>query len=439
MMKTYLQIIALLFTGMSIFPAVSGQDSTPESDSLSLSKVLQTVVQGHPSVKEAEEVLNAADARIAMAKSAYLPVVEGNASYSHIGPAPKLTIPGMGSFQLYPSDNYSASVDYHQTLYDFGKTAKNVELESQNKVLTGKNIELVKQKLTSGTIGTFYSLVYLQEAIKIKDIQLKNLREHLAFLEKKQALGTAISYELLVTKVKISNIENQKVDLLTMKKVQLSVLNTLMGSNNSNITVKRDFSLITPALPEDSLVNYAFNHRIEMSIAKEKENVASLQYQTINKQDNASVNVFASAGGKNGYVPELNVVKANYIIGLGVKVPIFDGNRKKNNLAQAQSTINNTGYETELTRRNITNEVVESEANVLSSKQKIGQFELQVSQAEQAFTLAKTSYQSGAITNLDLLDAETSVSESRLQLLKTKVDYMVSISKLKIALGDKLY
>jgi outer membrane protein TolC len=70
---------------------------------------------------------------------------------------------------------------------------------------------------------------------------------------------------------------------------------------------------------------------------------------------------------------------------------------------------------------------------------KINQFELQLSQALKAYSLAETSFKSGTITNLDLLDANTSVSESRLMLLKSRIDYAASIYKLKAALGERIY
>jgi outer membrane protein len=82
---------------------------------------------------------------------------------------------------------------------------------------------------------------------------------------------------------------------------------------------------------------------------------------------------------------------------------------------------------------------VESQTKLSSSQKKLDQAALQLSQAEKAFSLAKVSYQSGVITNLDLLDATTSLAESRLQLLKARIDHAVSIYNFKIALGDKIY
>ena len=74
-----------------------------------------------------------------------------------------------------------------------------------------------------------------------------------------------------------------------------------------------------------------------------------------------------------------------------------------------------------------------------AANKKVGQFELQLKQALKAYSLAETSFQSGVITNLDLLDANTSVSETSLMLLKARIDYVTSVYKLKAALGERIY
>lgn len=56
-----------------------------------------------------------------------------------------------------------------------------------------------------------------------------------------------------------------------------------------------------------------------------------------------------------------------------------------------------------------------------------------------AYSLAETSFLAGVITNLDLLDSNTAVSESKLMLLQSRIDYAASIYKLKAALGERLY
>ena len=113
--------------------------------------------------------------------------------------------------------------------------------------------------------------------------------------------------------------------------------------------------------------------------------------------------------------------------------------KTKYNLSQAESAINSLTFETESAKRNVTSEIKEAEAYMIVARKKINQFELQLAQALKAYSLAETSFRSGTITNLDLLDANTSVSESRLMLLKAKIDYAASVYKFKAAIGERVY
>ena len=98
-----------------------------------------------------------------------------------------------------------------------------------------------------------------------------------------------------------------------------------------------------------------------------------------------------------------------------------------------------TSFETEITKRKISGEVVENETNIGAAEKKISQAKMQLQQALDALSLAQVSYKSGVITNLDLLDAATAVSESRLVLLKSQIDYVLNVYRLKASLGEKLY
>jgi outer membrane protein TolC len=357
-----------------------------------------------------------------------------------MGPISNISIPDLGSFSLVPHDNYSATINVNQTIYDFGKTEKSILLEKQSKELTLQSVEQVKQKLSQAVIANYYTLVYLQEALKIKDQQLETLNEHLKFIKKKQETGSATQYEVLTTEVRISTIENQRTDLETARQIQVCQLNSLLGKPESTKQqVKKELNVSLPSLQDDALIASAMQNRDEMKLASEKAKLAQLRYNLTDTQNNPVLNAFLSGGIKNGYIPYLYDPKPNFVAGIGLKVPVFDGKRNKYNLAQAQSAIQSNDQETEIARRNIVNEVVEGEANVKASQKKVDQGELQLRQATQAYTLAKTSFDSGVITNLELLEGSTAVSESRLQLMKAKIDYAVSLYKLKSATGERLY
>jgi outer membrane protein len=412
----------------------------PVTDSLQLKSIIETVIKSYPTVKAAQEAINNADAKIGLARTGYYPEADVTANFSNIGPVTKLTIPSMGTFQLYPSNSYSAAINYRQVIYDFGRTRENIELEKENKAIGEQTLEQVKQKLSLFAVNNFYTLVFLQAAITIKNEQIEALNEHLKFVEKMMATGSATEYQVLTTEVSISTVESQKVDLLAALASQQSSLNSLLGTNyQTNPVVKNDLTVDVPVIPSDSAISFAFRNRDEVIINEKRTTLAELRYDMTKLQNKPVLNFIASAGGKNGYIPDMGKVVANYVLGIGIKVPLYDASRNRYNLSQAQSAITSLSYESESAKRTISNEVNDAQAYMYSSQQKIAQFELQLKTALKAYSLAETSFKSGTITNLDLLYANTSVSESRLLLLKARIDYVASVYKLKVALGERIY
>ena len=439
-MKSIYKLILVLFLlpGAVVYGQMTDK---PNGDSLSLHAILSEVIQNYPSIRKAQTDIVSSDAKIELAKTAYLPDVNLTGSFTFLGPTSSLSLNG-NSFQLYPPDVYSAALNVSQSIYDFGKADKSITFEKQNRELVGFSVELLKQRLSGMMIGNFYSIVFLQEAVKIKNEEIATLNEHLVFVQKKVATGSATNYEVLTTKVRISAIENQKTDLLNALQIQLGQLNSFLGkSQDTKLTVKNEVLAPQILASNDSLFAVAFDHRNEMKIARQKSTLADTRLKMANVQNNPSLNAFGTGGFKNGYFNDKyqDVGKLNFAVGVSVKVPLFDANRSKYTKIQANSDIQGNVQETELERRTIVNEVVESKANALSALKKVHQSELQLEQALEAYSLAETNFRAGAITNLDMLDSSTSVAESRLALLKTKIDYSASILKLKLALGEQIY
>jgi outer membrane protein len=428
-----------------VYSSSSGQTAASTSavqtgDSLSLKSIISEIIKMHPTVRGAEEALNAADARIGLAKTGYYPNVDMSANFSNIGPVIKITIPSMGSFQLYPENNYSASINYKQTIYDFGRTRTNIELENENKLFGELAVEQVKQKMSMVAINNFYTLEFLQDALVIKEQELANLNTHLQYVQTRKSTGSATDYEILTTQVRISTVESQKVDLQTALKVQQAYLNSLLGlPEKSAPIVKRELETIGPDVNSDSLLDYAFRNRDEMLMNRKKASIAEMRYELTKTLNRPYLGFMATGGTKNGYLPELNALKLNYAVGVALSVPIFDANKTKYNLQQAKVAINTLDFETETTRRSISSEVVQAEAYVTSAQQKVKQFEMQLRQAERAYSLAELSFKTGTITNLDLLDSSTSMAQSKLLLIKARIDFAAAIYMLKAALGERLY
>ena len=445
MTRFFKNIFLLLFLFASGLANVSAQTIQPAStintaDSLTLEFILKEVVANHPSVVKATEAIQLAESGIGLAKSTQLPDIDFGTGYVRIGPVPAISVPNLGSFDMAPANNFNATLNIRQTVYDFSKTEKNVQLQESSKDIATANVDLVKQRLALVTAANYYLLVYFQEAVKIKNLQIETLRQHLDFVNKKFETGSSTKYEVLSTQVRLSAAESQKVDIETAYTNALTSLNSLLGLP-SNTILKVRYIDLNPLQTEtqEKMVDFAYTHRAEMALANLRQQHAELNLAAVKVQNNPVIAAFGSGGFKNGYFPELNSPKANYSAGLTLRVPIYTASRQKYDLLRASTDINMAQQDQQLIRRDISTEVYQSDANLQAAYRKIAQTELQVQQAEEARSLAEVSFKTGSITNLDLFDAETLESESRLSLLKAQTEYNVSLFRLNVSLGRPLF
>lgn len=84
-------------------------------------------------------------------------------------------------------------------------------------------------------------------------------------------------------------------------------------------------------------------------------------------------------------------------------------------------------------------DVEQALADVKASNLKISTTEVQVEQAIEAVSRADSQYRYGVITNLDLIDSETSLAQARLLYLQAQYQNVISYYKLKKAVGITLY
>ncbi len=439
--KSFFMLIPLFVFSVLASGQVKQDQNFDTSDSLSLETIIKRVITTHPSVLKATEGIRMAEAGIGLAKSTRFPDIDFSAGYTFLGPIPSIQIPDMGTFRMGTPSNFNSLLNIRETVFDFSRTETQIKLQESSKEMAAAGIGVLKQKLALATAMNFYSLIYFQEALTIRTRQIETLREHLRFVERKEQTGSSTKYEVLSTQVRLSAAENIKVDIETAWRNTLTVMNSLMGLPLSTVLKVKNRVPVDTGVSgtPDSGIESALKNRPEMLMANSLQQHARLNLESVKLQNKPSLAVFTSGGFRNGYIPDLNRIRANFALGLTLKVPVFSATRQKFNEQLASAEINSTGQEVQLIVRDISSEVYQNDANLHAAARKMQQTELQVKQAEEARKLAEMSYKAGTVTNLDLLDAETLEAESRLNLLKATSDYAINLSRLYYSEGLQVY
>lgn len=425
-------IIAIIFLAISL-------NNINYAQSYTLDEVIKLTVQNHPLIKQKEDELRSIGYKIEQQKSFYLPEVSGRASYTRIGPIPAFAFGGE-AIELAPANNYNAAILVHQTLYDFGKRDLMVDYTASFLNSIKDNEEQIKYDLSNLAIKIFYGIIFIEKTIAVKDTQFAALEEHLKVTELKIKNGTATDYDLLSTKTKMIEIKNEKLDLQNEMNKQKIHLKELIGTNrNEEIAISGEFSLPYYGSNSDSLLNIAFMQRPEIKLIADSRNSDNIRRELLSKNDKPVFNADISYGFKNGYEPNIEVMRGNWAAAVSVAVPIFNGNLTESKVNEASAAIDASDKKLEQVKELISTDIYQAISDLKTEIKKINYTKEQIEYARRSLDRAKIRYERGAATNLEVLDAETVLTQARLLKIQSLYKTIINYYSLRRAAGDKIF
>jgi len=435
-MKTVFAIVAL-FMSLCFCTATA---QTQPNDSIDIGHAVAMTIQNHPSVRQAEYGVTASGESIGASRSAHYPDVSIDGEYARIGPVPSFELPGQGPLELAPRNNYNFYLGVRQTLYDFGRTSESVRLAKTSLQAATDNVDMVKFGLAYQTTSVFNGILILHRRIDVLGEQLQTLRQHLDMSVKKLNAGTATDFDTLTIQVKLAVVTSDSIDAARALESQEIFFRQLTGLPwNAPVNLRGDFASTAIELNPDSLISAAESQRPELVLSRDAESSAKVRTRLASLGDKPTLALSLTSGLKNGYEPNLNTWRGNYVAGLQLKIPLFNGYRSKHLESEAHARFNSAQAHTNDIEQLIRSEVLQAIAGVNSSLEKIASTDAQVEQAEQAVSMARVRYAAGVITNLELLDTETTLSQAKLIRLRAFYDYTVSLDALDRATGKKLW
>jgi len=427
-----LTLFILLFLSQGIYSQNKGVP-------IDLKRAVDNTVLRYPLIMQLSKQVDAIDSRINQLKSNYLPTVDADASYARLGPIQAIAF-GPETFQLYPANNYDAHVELGYTVYDFGKRDAMVDLVSSGKITALDNVEMAKSTLAYQAVQAYYSILFLQESLKLKDEQIANLNNHLQNTIDKVKSGSATDFDVLTTQVKVSAVQNQKTDIENEIRKQEIQLRSLMGMTpDARIYVTGNFNYTKINQDADSLIQVAFQNRSDLKIARDYEITANLQKLNARKSDMPSLHFEFEYGFKNGFIPDIDVLRGNFAAAFSFKYPIYNGSKEEALEQEADATLFSSRSHSDEVEITIKSDVTKALSDLASLEVQLQNTKVQIEQAAKSVERSELQYKAGTLRNLDLLDAQTSLSEAKLSELQIIFRSIMADYNLQRAVGKKIW
>lgn len=434
------QFAASLLT-IGLLTAASTTQAQVLSDSLTLDGTIRSVLDANPAITTLEEEVNAATSRVTQSRGGFLPQITGTATYTRIDPVVQVQLsPDAPAFQLAPNNNYDAHITLQYGLLDFGKKDATYNLAESRRLTAVDQINVTRRDLAYSAAQAYYNILFVRESIKVQNAQIASLQQHKREMEKRVEGGVSTRFDVTTTDVRITQAQNTRIDLenqLRNQQVQLARL--LHKPEYVDVPVRGVFAYQPTAVDLNQALAQATENRPEVKLARDAEQTANLNLKLIERANTPTLGVGAQLGGKNGYLPNLDKFRPNSVGVVQFSVPIYDGGKNKNQRVEALANIRGSQARIQDTQEQIRADVRQAVNNLQSSTARYDNAQLQIAQATDALTRAKARYRYDVGTNLDVLDAETSLAQARLARLQAIYNYTLGQYQLKRATGEQIW
>ncbi|MDR1760140.1 MAG: TolC family protein [Fibrobacter sp.] len=332
-----------------------------------------------------------------------------------------------------------------QILYAQGKVSSGVQIARSYRRVAEYSLENAKVLVRYTAETAFNSVLYLDSAVAIYEASLNQAQKHFDYAKQAYESGLVGELDLIRAELQIdelqSGLEKTKKDQILARNALLNTMGLPWQEDVAFTGDLRDPASSTLAEPDTALKN-VLARRKEILQLNESENMQNLNIHIEQGDYKPSLILggsIAYANGANRWNSwekpdwDKNIDKKVY---LALTMNLFNGMQTKEKVVQAKSSLRKTQIQKETAERGIQLEVESCVNTWENAKRQIEIRKRQVSLAERNLELSEAAYSVGKIPQLDLLDANMSLRNAKLDYMSSMVDWNNAYSALLKATGE---
>jgi len=392
-----------------------------------------------PTLAAAQANWSALQERIPQARALLLPnvnvtaAVNGNLYDASIHTQPRFDINGRGFG--FGSLTVSAS----QPLYRY---ANKVALDQARDQVEQSDYTLqsARQDLILRVAQAYFDVLLAQFNVELAVSQKAAVSEQLAQAKRNFEVGVATITDTNEAQARYDAIVAQEISARNDLDNRRTALRAIIGRAPGDL--KRLGPGFEPQLPSPDSADYwvdrALADNIQVKVAQYNFDIATLEVErqraghlpTLDLV--GSFNTQASNGGINQNVSSDS---RQALVGLALTVPIYQGGFVDSKVREAIALQENARQNLEVARRNALFNAQTGYSGVASAVASVKAFEQAVVSAQTAYESNRTGQEVGVRTNLDVLNTQQQVFQTRRDLAQAYFNYLVGVLRLRSAIG----
>jgi len=409
------------------------------SQPMSLPDAIRVALLQNYTIRKGQSDLEAAYGIVVQTKAVAWPKLRGTSGYTHDEAVEQFPL---STFKL-PKDQWAGDIRIVQSIYEGGriKSALRTARLTKDQALLQYQVVLADTLLDVRT--AYYDVLQAEQQIVVQEASVKLLLQQLTNTTHRFDAGTVPRFDVLRAEVEVANARPKLIRARNQYRIGKTTLATLLGYSVP-ATIWEDIPLtLTGKLEAEpyeielpAALAQALGRRAELGVLRKAEGLRKEGIITAKSGYKPAMDVFAGYGGHNSrYTEDMWRDVSGAIAGVEFTWDIFDGNLTKGKVMQAKALHDKSLFDIEDTSRRIELEVRTAYSTFLEAREVLESQRKVQEQAEEALRLAESRYDAGTGTQLDVLNAQTSLTEARTTQIDALHGYAVARTRLERAIG----
>ncbi len=393
-----------------------------KDDSLTLERCIEIALQKHPSAVAAKHTITVNQNRVGEAMSNYYPQISSISGYNQY----------WDSGTTY--DNYSTALSLNQNIYDFGKTASQVNIQKFNLNSVQADFENTSVQIIFNVRQAYYGLLETKRNRDVAQETVMQFDQHLKQAKGFYQAGTRAKFDVTRAEVDLSNAKLSLIkaeNALRLAKVSLNNAIGLPYAPDYRIEDNLDFAKY--ALPLEEAIEQAYNNRADLQslLAKKKAAEESIEL--------AKKGYYPTLSGSASYtwVNEDMSSQKGWKVGASFTIPLFSGFLTTYQVQEYEANLKVLNANEELLRQSIFLDIQQAYLNLREAEERISNTQLTVKQAQENLDLVNGRYMAGIGNPIEVTDAQVSYSNAKTAYNQALYDYKIAQASIVKAIGEK--
>lgn len=441
-------VMAVLCLAALILGLVSSRAGTTVTNfitqPMSLSDTVDLALRQNAAILKSQKDLEAAEGVVIQTRAVAMPKVGITGKYGAVDKGdvdkPPQTIPG---FTFGTDQSWQTQIRLTQSIYEGGRLASAFRVAR----LTRERSLLLYQTAVIDTVleveVAYYNVLFAEQEIGVQEASVELLTRELTDATRRYDAGTVPRFNVLRAEVELANARPKLIRARNAFRVTKNNLAMLLGFNlpqgmDEDIPLRLSGKLTAEPfeLPLPRAINLALERRAELEALRKTE--ALRQEDVVNAKSGykPSLQVFAGYDAHSSvFTSDLTDDVHGWIAGVQANWNIFDGLQTRGRVREARAMYERSKLDLDDAARQIELEVRTAFSNFIEAREVVESQKKVFEQAEEALRLAKARETAGTATQLDVLSAQTALTDARSTQVLSLREYSVARARLERAAG----